>query len=84
MADSINSVIRGTIIQLNTPDGMRGRVMSINSVFSNSSNELGRFESGIAAHFMGTMTSIFFGGAMTILIVIIAFIKAPELKKIEY
>lgn len=84
MADGINSVIRGTIIQIKTPDKMRGRVMSINSVFSNSSNEFGRLESGIAAHFMGLMPSIIFGGCATLLIVVISYIKIPSLRKLEY
>jgi MFS family permease len=84
LADTINSVIRGTIIQLKTPDHMRGRVMGINSLFTNSSNELGRLESGVAAYFMGTMPSILFGGAMTLIIVAISFVKAPALRKLEY
>jgi MFS family permease len=84
MADAVNSVIRGTILQLKTPDYIRGRVMSISSVFTNSSNELGRLESGLAASFLGTMPSIFFGGAMALFIVVITFIKTPKLRKLEY
>lgn len=53
MLDGISVVVRGTITQLKTPDHMRGRVMSVNSMFVNSSNELGQFESGIAAKLMG-------------------------------
>ena len=59
--------IRGTITQLKTPDHMRGRVMSVNSMFVNSSNELGQFESGVAAKLMGTVPSVIFGGGMTLL-----------------
>jgi len=83
-ADGINSVIRGTIIQIKTPENMRGRVMSINSLFTNSSNELGRLESGLAASAMGIMPSVFFGGGMTLLIVIITFVITPGLRKLEY
>jgi MFS family permease len=84
IADGINSVIRGTIIQLKTPEQMRGRVMSINSLFTNSSNELGRLESGLAASVLGTMPSVLFGGGMTLLIVFIVFITTPALRKLEY
>jgi MFS family permease len=84
MADAVNSIIRGTIIQLKTADHMRGRVMSINSLFTNSSNELGRLESGVAASFFGIMPSIFFGGIMTLLIVLVTLVKTPALRKMEY
>lgn len=84
LANSVNSVIRGTIVQLKTPDRMRGRVMGINSLFTNSSNELGKLESGVAAHLMGVMPSIFFGGIMTLAIVVISFVKSPSLRKLEY
>jgi len=84
MLDGISVVVRGTITQLKTPDHMRGRVMSVNSMFINSSNELGQFESGVAAKLMGTVTSVIFGGSMTLLIVILTWIKAPTLRKMEY
>jgi MFS family permease len=84
LANSINSVIRGTILQIKTPNHIRGRVMGINSLFTNSSNELGRLESGVAAYFMGIMPSVVFGGAMTLIIVIISYIKTPSLRKFEY
>jgi len=84
MLDGISVVIRGTILQLTTPDEMRGRVSSVNSMFVNSSNELGQFESGFAARMLGTVPSVLFGGVMTILIVIITWIKAPGLRKFEY
>jgi len=82
--DGFSVVIRGTILQLKTPDNMRGRVMSVNSMFINSSNELGQFESGVAARLMGVVPSVIFGGCMTILVVIITAIKAPSLRKMEY
>jgi sugar phosphate permease len=82
--DGISVVVRGTIVQLQTPDEMRGRVMSVNSMFINSSNELGQFESGVAARAMGVVPSVVFGGCVTLLVVIITWIKAPTLRKMEY
>ena len=84
MLDGISVVVRGTITQLKTPDHMRGRVMSVNSMFVNSSNELGQFESGVAAKLMGTIPSVVFGGSMTLLVVIITWFKSPTLRKMEY
>ncbi len=82
--DGISVVIRGTILQLKTPDNMRGRVMSVNSMFINSSNEFGQFESGVMAKLLNVVPSIVFGGSMTILVVIITWFKAPSLRKMEY
>ena len=82
--DGISIVVRGTILQLKTPDELRGRVLSVNSMFINSSNELGQFESGIAAKIMGVVPSVVFGGCMTIAVVIATWFKAPKLKKLEY
>ncbi|MEO6490990.1 MAG: MFS transporter [Ferruginibacter sp.] len=82
--DGISVIVRGTILQLKTPDNLRGRVMSVNSMFINSSNELGQFESGVAAKLMGTVTSVVFGGCMTIAVVIVTWLKAPSLRKMEY
>lgn len=82
--DGFSMVVRGTIVQLKTPDHMRGRVMSVNSMFINSSNELGQFESGIAAKALGVIPSVVFGGTMTILVVITTWFKAPSLRKMEY
>lgn len=63
---------------------MRGRVMSVNSMFISSSNELGQFESGVAAKLLGNVPSVVFGGCVTLLVVIITAIKAPSLRKLEY
>ncbi|MEY3874801.1 MAG: hypothetical protein RL363_1522 [Bacteroidota bacterium] len=82
--DGFSMVVRGTIVQLKTPDHMRGRVMSVNSMFINSSNELGQFESGLAARAFGVIPSVIFGGTMTILVVITTWFKAPSLRKMEY
>jgi MFS family permease len=82
--DGVSVIVRGTIVQLFVPDEMRGRVSSVNSIFINSSNELGQFESGVAASAMGTVPSVIFGGCMTLLVVIITWFKAPGLRKFEY
>lgn len=82
--DGISVVIRGTILQLKTPDEMRGRVSAVNSMFISSSNEIGAFESGVAAHFMGKVPSVVFGGAMTLMVVIFMWFKAPRLRKFQY
>jgi MFS family permease len=84
MLDGVSVVTRGTITQLKTPDHMRGRVMSVNSMFINSSNELGQFESGIMARLLGVVPSVVFGGCMTILVVVTTWFKAPSLRKMEY
>lgn len=84
MLDGISVVIRGTIMQLKTPDHMRGRVSSVNSMFINSSNELGQFESGISAQLLGNVPSVIFGGCMTLLVVVTTWFKAPSLRKMEY
>jgi len=82
--DGLSVVVRGNIMQLKTPDELRGRVMSVNSMFINSSNEIGQFESGVAAKLMGNVPSVVFGGCMTILVVVVTWFKAPSLKKLEY
>ncbi|HWZ17021.1 MAG TPA: MFS transporter [Mucilaginibacter sp.] len=77
--DSISVIIRGTIIQLLTPDHMRGRVSAVNSMFIGSSNEIGAFESGTAAKLLGTVPSVIFGGSMTLVIVTITYLKTKKL-----
>lgn len=84
MFDGVSVIIRGTILQLFVPDEMRGRVSAVNSIFINSSNELGQFESGVAAELMGTVPSVIFGGSMTLLVTIVTWIKAPTLRKFQY
>jgi predicted MFS family arabinose efflux permease len=84
MLDGISVVIRGTIVQVKTPDAMRGRVSSVNSMFINSSNELGMFESGFMAKLLRVIPSVVFGGCMTIAVVIATWFKAPSLRKMEY
>ena len=83
MFDNISVIIRNTALQLLTPDAMRGRVSSVNSVFVGSSNEIGSFESGLAARLMGLIPSVIFGGGMTLLISAFTARFAPKLRKLE-
>jgi MFS family permease len=81
--DNISVVIRGTILQLFTPDDMRGRVASVNSIFIGSSNELGAFESGVAAKIMGLVPSVVFGGIMTLIVVFTTIKVNKPLRKLS-
>ncbi|BDX21990.1 MFS transporter [Polynucleobacter sp. TUM22923] len=81
--DSVSVVIRGSIMQLTTPDHMRGRISAINGIFIGSSNELGALESGIAASLIGLVPSIIFGGVATIAVVAITYRLAPHLRKLN-
>jgi MFS family permease len=83
VADGISVVIRQTILQLKTPDHMRGRVAAVNSMFVGSSNELGAFESGLTAKLMGTVTSVVFGGSMTLLTVLGFGISSPTFRNLD-
>jgi len=82
--DGISVVVRSTILQMKTPDEMRGRVASLNSIFIMSSNELGAFESGITARWMGVVPAVVFGGCMTLIVTAATWLKAPTLRKMEY
>ena len=77
--DSISVLIRSTIMQVLTPDKMRGRVSAVNAMFIGSSNEIGAFESGLTAKLMGTITSVLFGGSMTLLVVCTTWLKTRKL-----
>lgn len=81
--DGISVVLRSTILQLATPDHMRGRVASINGIFIGSSNELGAFESGVAARLLGLVPSIVFGGCMTLLVVAVTARAVPSLRRLD-
>ena len=83
VVDGISVVIRQTILQLKTPDHMRGRVAAVNSIFVGSSNELGAFESGLTAKLMGTVTSVVFGGTMTLIIVAFTGFASPTFRKLD-
>lgn len=83
VTDGVSMVIRQTILQLKTPDHMRGRVSSVNSMFVGSSNELGAFESGLTAKLMGTVTAVVFGGTMTLITVITTGIVSPSFRNLD-
>ena len=83
VVDGISVVIRQTILQLKTPDHMRGRVAAVNSIFVGSSNELGAFESGLTAKLMGTVTSVVFGGTMTLIIVVFTGFASLTFRKLD-
>jgi len=83
VTDGISMIIRQTILQLKTPDHMRGRVASVNSMFVGSSNELGAFESGLTAKLMGTVRAVVFGGSMTIFTVIMTGVFLPKFRKLD-
>mgnify|MGYP006072243451 FL=1 len=82
-ADGISMVIRQTILQLKTPDDMRGRVSSVNSMFVGSSNELGAFESGLAAKIIGPVAAVVLGGTMTLITVVTTGIVSPTIRNLD-
>jgi MFS family permease len=77
--DSVSVIIRSTIVQLLTPNEMRGRVSAVNSMFIGSSNEIGAFESGLTARLMGTVPAVLFGGTMTLIVVSVTYLKTKRL-----
>ena len=78
--DNISVVVRGTLMQVLTPDAMRGRVAAVNSLFISSTNQLGAFESGMTAHWFGLVGSVVFGGYATILVVVLAGLRWRRLR----
>jgi MFS family permease len=82
MADSVSVVIRSTLLQLLTPPEMLGRVSAVNSVFIGSSNELGAFESGVAARVLGTVPAVIVGGAAALLVVGLTARLVPRLRQL--
>ncbi len=81
--DSVSVVLRSTLVQLHTPTERMGRVAAVNSFFIGSSNELGAFESGVAARLLGTVPSVVFGGTMTLLTVALVAWRAPALRRLR-
>jgi MFS family permease len=81
--DNISVVIRSTLLQMRTPDHLLGRVSAVNQIFIGSSNEIGAFESGLAARLLGVVPSVVFGGSMTLLVVAITLWRAPGLRKLR-
>ena len=83
MADNVSVVIRASILQAATPDRMRGRVAAVNGIFIGSSNELGAFESGLAARFLGITRSVILGGVITLLAVVTIGWRFPRLRRLQ-
>jgi hypothetical protein len=81
--DMVSVIVRGTLIQLNTPDEMRGRVSAVNSLFIGTSNEFGQFESGITAQWFGTVPAVVLGGIGTIVVVILWTGLFPQLRSVN-
>jgi MFS family permease len=81
--DGVSVIIRSTLLQTLTPENMKGRVSAVNNIFIGSSNEIGMFESGVAARLLGVVPSVIFGGCMTLLTVGITAWKAPSLRKLQ-
>jgi hypothetical protein len=82
-SDMVSVYVRITLIQLATPDEMRGRVSAVNSLFIGASNELGEFESGVTAAWFGTVPSVVIGGVGTILVVVLWMMLFPGLRKLD-
>jgi len=82
-SDMVSIIVRGTLVQLATPDAMRGRVSAVNSIFIGASNELGQFESGLTAHWFGTVPAVVLGGIGTLLVVVVWTGLFPELRNAD-
>ena len=82
--DEVSVFVRASLLQHMTPNKLKGRVSSVNSMFITSSNELGAFESGVAAKLLGTVPAVVFGGAVTLVVVAFTWWKAPSLRKLDF
>jgi hypothetical protein len=82
-SDMVSVIIRGTLVQVNTPPAMRGRVSAVNMLFIGTSNEFGEFESGVTAQWLGAVRAVVFGGIGTLAVVGIWLWKFPELRKVS-
>jgi hypothetical protein len=82
-ADMVSVVVRGVLIQIETPDAMRGRVNAVDMIFIGASNELGEFESGLAAQWMGAVPAVVLGGVGTLVIVALWAWMFPQLRKAD-
>ncbi|HWY20673.1 MAG TPA: MFS transporter [Candidatus Acidoferrum sp.] len=80
-ADMVSVIIRATLVQLRTPDEMRGRVMAVDMVFIGTSNELGQFESGLTAHWFGTVPAVLLGGVGTLAVIALWAWRFPDLRR---
>jgi len=81
--DNVSVVIRSTLLQTRTPEHLLGRVSAVSQIFIGSSNEIGAFESGLAARLMGVVPSVVFGGCMTLLVVAVTAWRSPKLRKLR-
>ena len=81
--DGVSVVIRKSILRLYSPEGMRGRIAAVNSVFIGASNELGELESGLAAHWLGLVPSVFLGGIATLCIVVGVALFGKEVRTFD-
>ncbi len=82
VADMVSIVVRSTLLQLRVPGHLLGRVASINQIFVGSSNEIGAFESGVAARLLGVVPSVVFGGVMTLFVTGVTGVRSPELRRL--
>jgi len=82
-ADEVSVVVRLTLVQIATPDDMRGRVSAVNSIFIGASNELGEFESGVAARFLGPEGAVLFGGICTLIVTLLWMRWFPQLRSVN-
>ena len=80
--DMVSVLVRSTLLQIRVPEHMLGRVASINQIFIGSSNEIGAFESGVAARLLGTVPAVLFGGGVTLAVVAVAAWRAPNLRRL--
>jgi MFS family permease len=81
--DMVSVIVRSTLVQLTTPDEMRGRVSAVNMLFIGASNEVGQFESGITAQWFGAVPAVILGGAGTIVIVVLWNWLFPSLRRVD-
>ena len=81
--DGISMVIRRSIVRLLSPDHMRGRISAVSWIFIGASNEIGAFESGLVAHWIGTIPCVWLGGMVTLIVVAITTLCAPKLRKLK-
>jgi MFS family permease len=82
--DEVSVFVRASLLQHLTPDHLKGRVSSVNSMFITSSNEIGAFESGLAATLLGTVPAVVFGGLVTLGVVAFTWVKAPLLRQLDF
>ena len=82
-SDVVSVVIRASLVQIRTPDTMRGRVSAVHSLFTGTSNQLGAFESGLVAALVGTVPSVLLGGIGTIAVAVLWMLLFPELRRVR-